>query len=113
VLIGPDHYNGFLNELMPAFCIGTEANAIAEPGILRSRRCIALGAAIGAWLNGKPERTLVIGSGGLSHEPPVPTLAHPDAEVRERITVRSTPTEAERQARVQRTIAEATHRSSP
>ncbi|MEN9316174.1 MAG: hypothetical protein RIS35_2567 [Pseudomonadota bacterium] len=172
VLIGPDHYNGFFNELMPSFCIGTEAtsvgdyttpagplnvdaqtaealaahlmdagfdpavsrrmqvdhgfaqalqvlwggldtppvipifmNAVAQPGIPRGRRCLQLGRAIGAFLDTVPGRTLLIGSGGLSHEPPVPTLSHPDPAVRERITVRSTPTQAERDAKTQRVMA--------
>lgn len=30
VLIAPDHYNGFFNELMPTFCIGTEATAVGD-----------------------------------------------------------------------------------
>lgn len=163
VLIGPDHYNGFFNELMPPFCIGTQAqaigdygtpagdlnvpskdalglashlmdhgfdaavsrrmhidhgfaqvlqfmwgsldtppvvpifmNAVAQPGIPRLKRCLQIGQSIGAWLDTLSYRTLVIGSGGLSHEPPVPTLDHPDPRVRERITVRrvSTPDEA-------------------
>lgn len=172
VLIGPDHYNGFFNALMPPFCIGTQAtsvgdyttpagalnvdagaaealaghlmdqgfdaavsrrmqvdhgfaqalqvlwggldtppvipmfmNAVAQPGIPRLRRCLQLGRAIGAFLDTLPGRTLLIGSGGLSHEPPVPTLAHPDPAVRERITVPSTPTPAERDAKTQRVMA--------
>lgn len=172
VLVAPDHYNGFFNELMPPFCIGTEArsvgdylsppgalnvdgeaalalathlmdqdfdiavsrrmrvdhgfaqplqllwgglatppllpifiNAVAQPGIPRLRRCRALGQAIGRFLDGEPRRTLLIGSGGLSHEPPVPTLLHPDAAVRERITARSEPTAAEREAKTQRVMA--------
>ena len=32
VIIGPDHYNGFFNELMPAFCIGTQATAVGDYG---------------------------------------------------------------------------------
>ena len=28
VLVAPDHYNGFFNELMPPFCIGTEATSV-------------------------------------------------------------------------------------
>ena len=139
VLVGPDHYNGFFNELMPPFCVGTQAsavgdyqspagalnvdadlavrlaehlmdadfdvavsrrmrvdhgfaqalqmlwggldtppvvpifmNAVAQPGIPRVRRCRALGEALGKFLDGLPRRTLLIGSGGLSHEPPVP-----------------------------------------
>lgn len=172
VLVAPDHYNGFFNELMPPFCIGTQAsavgdyltpagsinvdadaalslatrlmdddfdlavsrrmqvdhgfaqplqllwggldtppvvpiflNAVAQPGIPRLRRCRALGQAIGRWLEGEPRRTLLIGSGGLSHEPPVPTLAHPDPAVRERITVKNEPTQAEREAKTQRVMA--------
>jgi 2,3-dihydroxyphenylpropionate 1,2-dioxygenase len=172
VLIAPDHYNGFFNELMPPFCIGTQArsvgdyltpagdlnvdaaaavtlatrlmdedfdlsvsrrmrvdhgfaqslqllwgsldtppvvpiflNAVAQPGIPRVRRCRALGRAIGRFLDGLPQRTLLIGSGGLSHEPPVPTLSHPDPAVRERITSETQPTEAERDAKKQRVLA--------
>lgn len=172
VLVAPDHYNGFFNELMPPFCIGTQAravgdylspagelnvdgdaalalatrlmdegfdaavsrrmvvdhgfsqalqmmwgsldtppvlpifvNAVAQPGIPRLGRCRQLGAALGRFLDGRPQRTLVIGSGGLSHEPPVPTLAHPDPAVRERITFRREATPADREARTQRVMA--------
>jgi 2,3-dihydroxyphenylpropionate 1,2-dioxygenase len=172
VLIGPDHYNGFFHELMPAFCIGTEArsvgeyltpagplqvdgeaalalaehlmdrefdiavsrrmqvdhgfaqslqlmwggldtppvvpifmNAVAAPTIPRLRRCRTLGEAIGSFLDKTSRRTLVIGSGGLSHEPPVPTLAHPDAAVRERITLKREPTTQERAAKTERVKA--------
>ena len=172
VLVAPDHYNGFFNELMPPFCIGTQArsvgdyltpagelnvdadtalafaerlmdddfdmaisrrmqvdhgfvqalqllwggldtppvvpiflNAVAQPGIPRLRRCRALGQAIGSFLDGESRRTLLIGSGGLSHEPPVPTLSHPDAAVRERITGRNAPTQVERDAKTQRVMA--------
>ena len=172
LVVAPDHYNGFFNELMPPFCIGSEAqgvgdylspagplnvdgemaialadrlmdedfdisvsrrmrvdhgftqplqlmwggldtppviplflNAVALPGIPRLRRCRALGAAIGRFLAGVPRRTLVIGSGGLSHEPPVPTLAHPDAAVRERITVRTQASAAELEAKKLRVMA--------
>jgi 2,3-dihydroxyphenylpropionate 1,2-dioxygenase len=172
VLIGPDHYNGFFNELMPPFCIGTQAssvgdyltpagelnvdgdaalalathlmdsdfdiavsrrmqvdhgfvqalqmlwggldtppvvplflNAVAQPGVARLRRCRQLGASIGRFLDGGTRRTLLIGSGGLSHEPPVPTLAHPDAAVRERITIKREPTRAERAIKTERVKA--------
>jgi 2,3-dihydroxyphenylpropionate 1,2-dioxygenase len=172
VLIGPDHYNGFFNELMPPFCVGTEArsvgdyltpagalnvdgdaalglathlmdhdfdvalsrrmqvdhgfaqalqllwggldtppvvpvfmNAVAQPGVPRLDRCRRLGEAIGRHVDTLPGRTLLIGSGGLSHEPPVPTLAHPDAAVRERITVKREPTQAERDAKTEKVKA--------
>ena len=32
VLFGPDHYHGFFNELMPAFCIGVHANGAGDWG---------------------------------------------------------------------------------
>ncbi len=173
IVIGPDHYNGFFNELMPPFCVGSAAtsvgdyltphgalnvdgemavaltshlmdagfdialsrrmrvdhgfaqalqflwgdsltsppvvpiflNAVAQPGIPRLARCRDLGVALGNFLDAQPYRTLVIGSGGLSHEPPVPTLNHPDAAVRERITVRQEPTPAEKEAKTQRVMA--------
>ena len=172
VMIGPDHYNSFFNELMPPFCIGTQAasvgdfrmpqgplnvdgdtalglathlmdhdfdvavsrrmqvdhgftqtlsliwgslespplvpifmNAVAQPGVPRVRRCRALGEAIGGYLDTLPGRTLLIGSGGLSHEPPVPTLDHPDAAVRERITVRSVSSPQDFEVRMQRVLA--------
>lgn len=172
VMIGPDHYNSFFNELMPPFCIGTQAtsvgdfrmphgrlnvdgdtalalathlmdhdfdvavsrrmqvdhgftqtlsliwgglespplvpifmNAVAQPGVPRVRRCRALGEAIGAYLDTLPGRTLLIGSGGLSHEPPVPTLEHPDAAVRERIIVRSPSSPQDFEVRMQRVLA--------
>ena len=173
VLIGPDHYNGFFNELMPPFCIGSQAtavgdylspagplnvpedtaialadhlmnahfdiavsrrmlvdhgfsqalqiiwgddlatppvipiflNAVAQPGIARMARCQELGESIGKFLDTLPQRTLVIGSGGLSHEPPVPTWEHPDPAVRERITIKSTPTAADKAAKTERVKA--------
>ena len=174
VLLGPDHYNGFFNELMPPFCIGSQAtavgdylspagalnvdetqaialathlmdanfdiaisrhmevdhgfsqalqvlwgddlsrtpplipiflNSVAQPGIARMGRCRALGEGIGRFLDTLPQRTLLIGSGGLSHEPPVPKLEHPDPAVRKRITFKSKPTQAEAAAKTERVKA--------
>jgi len=49
-------------------------NSVATPlGPLRRVR--ALGAAVGTFLATLGKRVLVVGSGGLSHDPPVPTLA--------------------------------------
>ena len=31
VIFGPDHFNGFFHELMPPFCIGTQAEAAGVP----------------------------------------------------------------------------------
>ncbi len=172
VLAAPDHYNGFFNELMPPFCIGTDAravgdyltpagplnvdadtalmlatslmdddfdiavsrrmrvdhgfaqplqlmfggldtppvlplfvNSVAQPGIPRLGRCRALGDALGRALASDDRRILWLGSGGLSHEPPVPTLEHPDPAVRERITTYREPTAAERDAKTERVKA--------
>lgn len=59
-------------------------NAIALPlGPLR--RCRALGAAVGRYLAGLDKRVLLLGSGGLSHSPPVPTLDTAPPPVLERI----------------------------
>ncbi len=49
-------------------------NSVATPlGPLH--RCRALGTAVGNYLATLDKRVLVVGSGGLSHDPPVPTLA--------------------------------------
>jgi 2,3-dihydroxyphenylpropionate 1,2-dioxygenase len=49
-------------------------NSVATPlGPLRRVR--ALGAAVGTFLATVGKRVLIVGSGGLSHDPPVPTLA--------------------------------------
>jgi 2,3-dihydroxyphenylpropionate 1,2-dioxygenase len=73
-------------------------NAIAVPlGPLR--RCRALGTAVGAYLAGLDKRVLVVGSGGLSHSPPVPTLATAAPAVRERIVTGRPMTPEQRQAR--------------
>lgn len=59
-------------------------NAVGAPlGPLRRAR--ALGAAVGAFLATLDRRVLVLGSGGLSHDPPIPTLASASGEVRNRI----------------------------
>jgi len=41
------------------------------PGLARVQ---ALGAAVGSWAAGLNQRVLLIGSGGLSHDPPVPSI---------------------------------------
>lgn len=41
-----------------------------------------LGEAVGDWARAAPERVLVIGSGGLSHDPPIPGMATATPEVR-------------------------------
>ncbi|OBF80763.1 3-(2,3-dihydroxyphenyl)propionate dioxygenase [Mycobacterium sp. 852002-51163_SCH5372311] len=73
-------------------------NAIAAPlGPLH--RCRALGIAVGDYLATLDERVLVIGSGGLSHSPPVPTLDTADPAVLRRIVEGEPMTAEQRQAR--------------
>jgi 2,3-dihydroxyphenylpropionate 1,2-dioxygenase len=73
-------------------------NAIAVPlGPLH--RCRALGTAVGNYLATLDKRVLVIGSGGLSHSPPVPTLATAGPAVRQRIVHGEPMTSEQRQAR--------------
>ena len=73
-------------------------NAIAVPlGPLH--RCRALGAAVGAYLATLDKRVLVIGSGGLSHSPPVPTLATAPPAVLQRIVHGEPMTSEQREAR--------------
>lgn len=171
VMFAPDHFNGFFYDLMPSFCIGTEAKstrdwnmpetalnvptAIAERCVehVRSRgidvavsrrmkcdhgftvslsklfgpldrapllpvfvNCAAhprptfervrlLGEAMGEFTRDLNLRTLFIGSGGLSHDPPTP---RPGAKepIPDRVIDRHTPSLEEldqRQARVVQT----------
>ncbi|OBA71457.1 3-(2,3-dihydroxyphenyl)propionate dioxygenase [Mycobacterium sp. 1554424.7] len=73
-------------------------NAIGVPlGPLH--RCRALGSAVGGYLAELDKRVLVIGSGGLSHSPPVPTLATAPPAVLERIVDGRPMTPEQRQAR--------------
>ena len=73
-------------------------NAIGVPlGPLH--RCRALGTAVGDYLATLDKRVLVIGSGGLSHSPPVPTLATAGPAVLQRIVHGEPMTPEQRQAR--------------
>jgi 2,3-dihydroxyphenylpropionate 1,2-dioxygenase len=59
-------------------------NSVATPlGPLH--RCRTLGSAVGSYLSTLGKRVLVVGSGGLSHDPPVPTMATATPAVVERI----------------------------
>jgi 2,3-dihydroxyphenylpropionate 1,2-dioxygenase len=170
VVFGPDHFNGFFYELMPAFCIGTAAEGAKdwhlESGPLRVprelavscvrflqdrdfdvaishqmkvdhgitiplfkltgalarydvlpvfvncaadprpsfRRVRAFGEAIGAFLAGEGKRVSIVGSGGLSHDPPTPRLDMSPPDVARRLIVRHTPTQDELDARESRVI---------
>ncbi|OBK93800.1 3-carboxyethylcatechol 2,3-dioxygenase [Mycobacterium sp. 1165178.9] len=73
-------------------------NAIGVP-LGPMHRCRALGAAVGNYLASLDKRVLILGSGGLSHSPPVPSLATAPAPVLERIVHGRPMTPEQRQAR--------------
>jgi 2,3-dihydroxyphenylpropionate 1,2-dioxygenase len=170
VVFGPDHFNGFFYELMPAFCIGSAAEGTKdwhlESGKLNVPRDLAVacvrhlqsndfdvalshamkvdhgitiplykltgglarypvlpvfincaadprpsfrrvrnfGSAIGEFLADQDMRVTVIGSGGLSHDPPTPRIDHSTPEKTQRLIDRVTPTQAELDARETRVI---------
>jgi 2,3-dihydroxyphenylpropionate 1,2-dioxygenase len=80
-------------------------NSVATPlGPLRRVR--ALGAAVGTYLATLGKRVLIIGSGGLSHDPPVPTLASASPAALGRI-VHGNPMTPEQRAARQVAVVEA------
>src|SRR5579884_798121 len=82
-------------------------NAVATPlGPLQRSR--ALGAAVGNYLATLDQRVLIVGSGGLSHDPPLPSLATATPEVAERI-VRGRPMTSEQRLARQTAVMEAAH----
>jgi 2,3-dihydroxyphenylpropionate 1,2-dioxygenase len=73
-------------------------NSVATPlGPLH--RCRTLGTAVGSHLATLGKRVLLVGSGGLSHDPPVPTLATATPQVVERIVHGRPMTPEQRSAR--------------
>lgn len=80
-------------------------NSVARPlgPLCRTR---ALGAAVGDYLVGLDRRVLLIGSGGLSHDPPVPSKATATGRVLDRI-VHGTPMSPEQRLARQRAVVEA------
>ena len=79
-------------------------NGVAAP-FVKMARVRRLGQAVGEFLVTRPEeRVLVIGSGGLSHDPPVPQWATANDQQRALLLDGRHPTDAERDARQQRVI---------
>jgi 2,3-dihydroxyphenylpropionate 1,2-dioxygenase len=169
---GPDHFNGFFYQLMPAFCVGAAAHSVGDwqmpkgplpvpadiaealvrhvhsrdvdvaisyrmavdhgitqllyhvfdwsalPPIVpiflngaaapraRLSRVVALGRAVGEFAGSLGKRVLIMGSGGLSHDPPFPTLASAPPEVRERMITGIDPDPEGRAARQRRVLDE-------
>ncbi|MGQ0651351.1 MAG: 3-carboxyethylcatechol 2,3-dioxygenase [Betaproteobacteria bacterium] len=172
ILFAPDHFNGFFHDLMPPFCIGTEAESTRDWKIPRRKlrvdtvlaeRCVdfvrargvdvaisrrmkadhgftismiklfgsiggasvlpvfvncaahprpsfkrvrQLGEAVGAFAASLPLRTVVIGSGGLSHDPPTPRLNAPK-KILDRLIDRHTPSDEQYRQREARVIGNA------
>ncbi|SCG78000.1 3-carboxyethylcatechol 2,3-dioxygenase [Micromonospora inositola] len=78
-------------------------NGVARP-FTSMRRIGQMGAAVGDFVRGLDERVLVIGSGGLSHDPPVPQWATANPAQREMLLSLTEPTNEARRAREQRVI---------
>ncbi|MEE2060572.1 3-carboxyethylcatechol 2,3-dioxygenase [Rhodococcus artemisiae] len=78
-------------------------NSVARPFVPMSR-VRAFGHAIGEYFAGVDRRVLFIGSGGLSHDPPVPQFDTANAAQREFLTVGRNPTPEFRAARQANTI---------
>lgn len=85
--------------LVPVF-----VNSVAEP-LGPVRRARLLGEAIGRAVGALGRRVLIVGSGGLSHDPPVPRMATAPPEVAERLIDGRNPTRAQRAEREQRVYA--------
>ncbi len=69
------------------------------------RRVRLLGEAVGRFVAELDKRVLILGTGGLSHEPPVPLLAYAAADVREFLLAGRNPSAEMRAARQAHTIA--------
>lgn len=78
-------------------------NSVAEP-MPSFRRSRLLGQAVGNFCRTLDQRVAFIGSGGLSHNPPVPTIKGATPEVAERLIAGRNPSAESRAARTERTI---------
>lgn len=72
----------WLSEKHPLFKMIPIFVNCASPPLPTFERARALGRAVGDWARRAPDRVMIIGSGGLSHDPPVPALASAPPEVR-------------------------------
>lgn len=79
-------------------------NSVAPP-FVPYRRIRKLGTEVGRFLASLNKRVLILGTGGLSHEPPVPLLADSPQEVQEFLICGRNPTPEARAAREARTVA--------
>jgi 2,3-dihydroxyphenylpropionate 1,2-dioxygenase len=84
--------------VLPVFI---NAAAPPRPSCTRTRE---FGAAIGCFAVATGRRVLVVGSGGLSHDPPVPTIKDASAEVERALIGGHNPSPEVRQLRQERTL---------
>lgn len=78
-------------------------NSVAPP-FCPYRRIRKLGEAVGEFAATLNKRVLILGTGGLSHEPPVPLLNESPEEVREFLIAGRNPSPEARQLRQHRTV---------
>jgi len=78
-------------------------NSVAPP-FCSYRRIRKLGEAVGNFISNLNKRVLILGSGGLSHEPPVPLLHGAPEDIAEFLIAGRNPTPEARKAREARTI---------
>lgn len=79
-------------------------NGAASP-MPRTKRVIQMGKVMGEYLKTLDERILIIGSGGLSHDPPTPQIQTAPAEVQEFLIAGRNPTVEARNIRQSKVIA--------
>ncbi|MCX7543292.1 3-carboxyethylcatechol 2,3-dioxygenase [Corynebacterium sp. P5848] len=91
------------NDIAAKPTIPIYVNGVARP-FVPMRRVRRMGQAVGEFLAGRDERILLIASGGLSHDPPVPQWATATDEQRALLLAGRHPTEEARNARQQRVI---------
>jgi 2,3-dihydroxyphenylpropionate 1,2-dioxygenase len=85
-------------DVLPVF---VNCAADPRPSFRRARR---FGEALGEFLAGQDLRVTIVGSGGLSHDPPTPRLDMSPPDVARRLIVRQSPTQEELDARESRVI---------
>ena len=88
----------------PILPIFVNCAAEPQPPFSRVRQ---FGAAVGDYLKGLDTRVLVIGSGGLSHDPPLPRIDYSPPEVQEMLVSKHVPTDEQQESFVQFVLEEA------
>nr|WP_284507221.1 3-carboxyethylcatechol 2,3-dioxygenase [Caballeronia sp. ATUFL_M2_KS44] len=77
----------------------------AAPPLPTFKRARLLGEAVGRWALASGKRVLISASGGLSHDPPTPSIVTAPDEVKERLISGRHPSKEVQNARVERVLA--------